>query len=223
VQIHVKLKKRVAIELAQQIIDFKQGHSLIGVVNGSAVTSQFCQGHRPILLLSKRLGQIIATSASTTPTQISLSFNHTVSSHLFEALAIYFSYGYLHEKGNKRVNFVNARHLFEVNIEMTVDKAQELNNVLVVRVSGDNEIKELSGIVSADHLWLNGVNQCRFIAHVPLDDENTHVLVRPINGSFVDYIRNNTTQLNNRISAVFDTITPNGNNQDQRWCALLLQ
>ena len=68
-------QKRVAIELAQQIIDFKQGRSLIGVVNGSAVTSQFGQGNRPILLLSKRLGQIIGASSSTTPTQISLSFN----------------------------------------------------------------------------------------------------------------------------------------------------
>ncbi|CAF3694808.1 unnamed protein product [Rotaria sp. Silwood1] len=43
---------------------------------------------------------------------------------------------------NKRVNFVNARHLFEVKMEMIVDKKQEINNVLVVRVSGDNKIKE---------------------------------------------------------------------------------
>jgi hypothetical protein len=107
-------------------------------------------------------------------------------------------------------------------MEMFVDKSQELNNVLVVRVSSDNEIKELSGFVSGDHLWLNSINQCRFIAHVPLDDENTRILVRPIKGSFVDYLRDNTSQLNNRISAVFDTITPKGNNQDQRWCALLL-
>ena len=68
-------QKRVAIELAQQIIDFKAGHSLIGVVNGSAVTSQYAQGNRAILLLSKRLGQILAASTSSVPTQISLSFN----------------------------------------------------------------------------------------------------------------------------------------------------
>ena len=68
-------QKRVAVELAQQIIDFKQGHSLIGVVNGSAVTSQLGQGNRPILLLSKRLGQIIGASSTSTPTHISLSFN----------------------------------------------------------------------------------------------------------------------------------------------------
>jgi hypothetical protein len=105
---------------------------------------------------------------------------------------------------------------------MLSDKKQELNNVLVVRVSGDNQINELSGIVSGDHLWLNSVNQCRFIAHVPLDDENTHILVQPIKGSFVNYLRDNTLQLNNRISAVFDTTTPTGNNEDQRWCALLL-
>ncbi|CAF1611002.1 unnamed protein product [Rotaria magnacalcarata] len=216
-------QKRVAIDLAQQIIDFKQGHSLIGVVNGSAVTSQFAQGNRAILLLCKRLGQIIGASSSLTPSEISLSFNHTVSNHLFEALSIYFSYGYLHEKGNKRVNFVNARHLFEVKMEMVVDKKQELNNVLVVRISGNNEIKELSGIVSGEHLWLNSVNQCRFIAHVPLDDENVHVLVRPIKGSLMDYLRDNTSQINNRISAVFDTIIPTGRNiQDQRWCAILL-
>ena len=68
-------QKRVAIELAQQICDFQRGHSLIGVVNGSAVTSQFGQGNRAILLLSKRLGQIIATASSTTPKSVSLSFN----------------------------------------------------------------------------------------------------------------------------------------------------
>jgi len=107
-------------------------------------------------------------------------------------------------------------------MEMTVDKKQDLNNVLVVRVSGDNEIKELSGIVSGDHLWLNSVNQCCFIAHVPLDDENTHILVQPIKGSFIDYLRKITSQLNNRISAIFDTTTSTGNNQEQRWCALLL-
>jgi hypothetical protein len=105
---------------------------------------------------------------------------------------------------------------------MVVDKQQELDNVLVVRVSSDNQIKELSGIVSGDHLWLNGVNQCRFTAHVPLDDEDTHILVQPIKGSFVDYLYNNTSQFNNRISAVFDTTTSTGNNQDQRWCAILL-
>lgn len=214
-------QKRVAIDLAQQIVDFKQGRSLIGVVNGSAVTSQLCQGNRPILLLSKRLGQIVAASMPTEPTQISLTFNHTVSNHLFEALAIYFSYGYLYEKGNKRVNFVNARHLFDVKIDLAVDKNQALNNVLVVRVTGDNEIKELSGLVIGENLWLNSVNQCRFIAHVPLDDENTHVLVRPIKGSFVDYLRNTTTQVDNRVSAVFDTTSPTGSNQEARWCALL--
>ena len=73
-------QKRVAIELAQQIIDFKEGHSLIGVVNGSAVTTQYAQGNRAILLLSKRLGQIIAASSSVTPTQISLSFNRKLTS-----------------------------------------------------------------------------------------------------------------------------------------------
>ena len=107
-------------------------------------------------------------------------------------------------------------------MEMSVDKRQELNNVLVVRISGDNEIKELSGIVSGDHLWLNSVNQCRFIAHVPLDDDKGQILIHPIKGSFMDYLHNNTSQLKDRISAVFDTTSPTGNNQEQRWCALLL-
>ncbi|CAF4474860.1 unnamed protein product, partial [Rotaria magnacalcarata] len=154
-------QKRVAIDLVQQIIDFKE-HSLIGVANGSAVTSQFGQENRSILLLCKRLGQIIGASSTTIPTEISLSLNH------------------------------------------------------------DNQIKELSGIISGDHSWLNSVNQCRFIAHVPLDDENSHVFFRPIKGSFMDYLRDNTSQFSNRISTVFDTTTPTGNIQDQRWCAILL-
>ncbi|CAF3566206.1 unnamed protein product [Rotaria socialis] len=70
----LEAQKRVAIDLAQQIIDLKQGHSLIGVVNGS--------------------------------------------------------------------------------MEMIVNKKQEVNNVLIVRAARDNQIEELSGIVSDDHLWI---------------------------------------------------------------------
>ncbi len=103
---------------------------------------------------------------------------------------------------------------------MAFDKKQELNNVLVVRVSGTNDIKELSGVVCGAHPWLNGVNQCRFIAHVPLDDEIARVVVRPIQGSLVEYLHKNSSQFDQPISAVFDTTTEN--NQDQRWCALLL-
>ena len=70
-------QKRVAIELAQQILDFKCGNSLIGVVNGSAVTSQYSQGNRPILLLAKRLGQICGNSFENKPKKILLSFNRS--------------------------------------------------------------------------------------------------------------------------------------------------
>jgi hypothetical protein len=106
-------------------------------------------------------------------------------------------------------------------MDMVVDKQQALNNVLVVRVTGDNDIKGLSGIVSADHLWLNSVNQCRFVAHVPLDDEQVHVVVQPIKGSLVDYLRDHTAKSDKRVSAVFDTVASTGKNDEQRWCALL--
>ncbi|CAF1325220.1 unnamed protein product [Adineta ricciae] len=69
---------------------------------------------------------------------------------------------------------------------------------------------------SGNYLWLNSVNQCRFIAHVPLDDEKTHVVVQPITGAFVDHLRDNTSKYQNRISAVFDTVSQTGSNQDQR-------
>ena len=107
-------------------------------------------------------------------------------------------------------------------MEMIVDKSQELSNVLIVRVTGNTQIKELSGVVSGDHLWLNGVNQCQFIAHVPLGDENKHIRIQSIQGSFVDYLRNQTIQSDkHRISAIFDTTSPSGNDQQLRYCALL--
>lgn len=101
---------------------------------------------------------------------------------------------------------------------MLEDKSQELANVLVVRIYGDNAMKELSGIISGDHFWLNSVNQCRFIAHVPLDNETTRISVRPIRGSLIEYLHVYEKQTQERISAVFDTIS---SNEDQRWCALL--
>lgn len=104
---------------------------------------------------------------------------------------------------------------------MVVDKQQELNNVVVVRITGESEIKELSGIVSGDHLWLNSVNQCRFVAHVPLDDEQTQVVVLPIKGSLVECLRDHSAKSSKRVSAVFDTVSPTGKNDEQRWCALI--
>lgn len=217
-------QKRVAIELAQQISDFKCGNSLIGVVNGSAVTSQYSQGNRPILLLAKRLGQILGNSFQTKPKKILLSFNHTVSNHLFEALSIYFSYGYLFEKGNERVNFVNAKHLFDCPIATKVDEKQELLNVLVVHIDSDETITEISGIVSGEHLWLNSVNQFEFIAPVPLENESHHIYLHEIEGSINKSFDN--LSLNDRqIFALFDTKSSkekSNGNDNRRFCAFLL-
>ena len=104
---------------------------------------------------------------------------------------------------------------------MHVDKSQELTNVLVIRVSGDCPIEELSGIVSGDHLWLNSVNRCRFIAPVPLDDEKTRIEIQPIRGSLMDYCRKETGPSTSPISAIFDTTSSTGSKSDQRFCALL--
>ncbi|CAF1106798.1 unnamed protein product [Didymodactylos carnosus] len=52
-------QKRVAIELAEQIRDFKMGTSLIGVINGSAVMGQFSNTNRSLLVLSRSFGELL--------------------------------------------------------------------------------------------------------------------------------------------------------------------
>ena len=213
-------QKRVALDLAQQILDFKLGNSLIGVVNGSAVISQYSQENRPILLLAKRLGQIIGNSFETNPKEICLSLNHTVSNHLFEALIIYFSYGYLIEKGNKKVNFVNAKHLFPCSIQCQIDSREDFRNVLVVRIESDEKIKEISGIVSGEHIWLNSVNEHQFIVHVPLENEFDQIYLKEIEENLFQTIEL-FQKKNRQIFAFFDTKSPSNQQLSQRYCALL--
>ena len=101
-----------------------------------------------------------------------------------------------------------------------MDKSQDLQNVLVVRVEGVvGPIEELSGLVSGDHLWLNSINRCRFIAHVPLDDEKTRIEIQPLEGSLIDFLRRREeTNKGKSPSAIFDTVPFKDN---QRSCALL--
>lgn len=103
---------------------------------------------------------------------------------------------------------------------MSVDKNQELTNVLVVRLSGVGEtlISSLSGLVSGEHLWLKSVNECQFIAHVPLDDEQIRIEIRSIEGSILESLRDEKCSP----SAIFDTTIPKASKKgNQRYLALL--
>jgi hypothetical protein len=102
---------------------------------------------------------------------------------------------------------------------MALDKNQDSKNALVVRVSADaGLIEELSGGVSADHLWLTSVNGCRLIANLPLDNEETRVEIDKIDGEIKEYLRRDSKESKSP-SAIFQTIpTGKGN---QRYLALL--
>ncbi|CAF1127684.1 unnamed protein product, partial [Didymodactylos carnosus] len=133
-------QKRVAIELAEQIRDFKMGISLIGVVNGSAVMSQFSNTNRSLLVLSRSLGELLIriNKHEDISSPITISCHKSISPMVYDALAVYFSFGYLHELGNSKANFVNAQHLLEekgIEIRMTSGKHDEL---LVIHMPSDH-------------------------------------------------------------------------------------
>lgn len=102
-------------------------------------------------------------------------------------------------------------------MEMVVDEKRDSFNVLIVRIESDDRIKEISGIVSGEHLWLNSVNEYEFLSHVPLDDEDKHLKIEFIQGNLFQALNS----IEHPISAIFDSSSSNDQTSKQRFCAIL--
>lgn len=144
-------QEKVAIQIANQIIDFYENGNLVGAVNAYALEKNITDEIRPFIELSKLLGKFLAQISEENITKLNLKFHGLLLQKYRELLTASFLIGYLSKKITGTINFVNAQLLAEeTGIKITETNESEhvtYKNLITVSCSLNGEIVTLGGTI----------------------------------------------------------------------------
>lgn len=141
----------VAIQIAEQIVDYFSSGRISGAVNLSAFTEELTDDIKMFFNLSEKLGIFSAQLLSERLKQITIEFNGESLHKFSKELSLAFSKGFLSRKMNEAVNYVNAPLILkEHKISLSEKLSSEdstFRNLVTVEMITENEIKKISGTV----------------------------------------------------------------------------
>jgi len=172
----VEAQSRVAVEIAQQFVDFVHGKGLVGGVNAEAVSKSTDESSKPWINLARSLGLISASKLNefklnNTSVKLSTSGDELkkASSYLKAAFAI----GLCHSKSGNNVNLVSAPQKVKnlgVDVTCVHDNSsvsgQSLLNVSIVQ--NGVELISLSGTAVFNRAILLSINKHVFPQNLDL-------------------------------------------------------
>ncbi len=134
-------QEKVAIQIANQIIDFYKNGNLVGAVNAYALEKNITDEIKPFIELAKTLGKFFAQISQENINNIELKFHGSLLQKYLETLTAAFLIGYLSKKITGTINFVNAQLLAEetgIRITETNDFEHETYRNLFTASSNSN-------------------------------------------------------------------------------------
>ncbi|WP_337865215.1 phosphoglycerate dehydrogenase [Ignavibacterium sp.] len=141
----------VAIQIAEQIVDYFSSGRISGAVNLSAFTEELTDDIKMFFTLSEKLGIFSAQLLSERLKQITIELNGESLHKFSKELSLAFSRGFLSRKMNEAVNYVNAPLILkEHKISLSEKLSSEdstFRNLVTVEMITENEIKKISGTV----------------------------------------------------------------------------
>ncbi len=144
-------QERVALQVAEQIINALQGHPVGSALNAAAVKSAARPEVQPYIQLATLLGRVVAQIHSSPIQRISVSCKGAVTRRFGNALLTAATSGVLSERLSSHVNLVNAMTLAEdagVPLSIEFENAPVgYTDVVSVKLISANEIHEISGAV----------------------------------------------------------------------------
>jgi len=144
-------QEKVAIQIANQIIDYYQNGNLVGAVNAYALEKNITDEIKPFIELAKTLGKFFAQVVNENINNIELKFHGSFLQKYRETLTAAFLIGYLSKKITETINFVNAQLLAEetgIKITETNELEHETyKNLFTVSSNSRNETITLAGTV----------------------------------------------------------------------------
>jgi D-3-phosphoglycerate dehydrogenase len=139
----------IAVQIAQQIIDFLQRDLITNALNVPSVNADLLKKMRPCFELAERMGLFMSQYRSGHFKQVLLEYTGAMAAHPLELLSSTFLKGLLRPVLGEQVNDVNALHLARENgirvSETRVYSANEFASSIHVKIVGDLGSHSLSG------------------------------------------------------------------------------
>jgi D-3-phosphoglycerate dehydrogenase len=146
-------QERVALQVAEQIVNALRGLPVASAVNASAVASAARPEIQAYIKLAEVLGRVVAQLHTSSIQRISISCKGAVTRRFGDALLTSATSGILSERLSSPVNLVNAITLAEdagVPLSIGYDDAPiGYTDVICVKLHSTNEIHEITGAVFA--------------------------------------------------------------------------
>lgn len=148
-------QEKVAIQIAQQIVEYYNQGNLIGAVNVFAIEKNLSDEIKPFNELAKILGKFFAQINQENISNINIKFYGSLLQRYREILTASFLVGFLSKKITASINFVNAQLLaVETGIKVTeiIEGEHETYKNLMTAINDSNETKViLSGTIFGKH------------------------------------------------------------------------
>jgi len=132
-------QENVAIELAQQIVDFLHGGLVRNAVNAPSIDPKILEEMRPYLRLAEQLGKFQSCFPDGRVTRLHILYGGTVLDYPMVALTTAVAKGFLEMRAEPPINYVNAlRRLKQMGIELTDTRSSKVfsyNNLITIEAT----------------------------------------------------------------------------------------
>lgn len=149
-------QEKVAIQLAEQIVDYYNGGSPSGFVNGIAIKYTNNTQLKPYIELAKKLGSIHGQTLDKECHNIEIEYFGEYLSEFSEVLSTSFLQGLLSSFSDTAVNLISAKHVAkERGIRLREIKSgskQNYNNVIKAVIPGKEYLHSFEGVVSGNNV-----------------------------------------------------------------------
>lgn len=141
----------VAIQIAEQIIDYFTKGKISGAVNLSAFTEELPEEIKMFFNLSEKLGIFSAQLLNERLKKITIELNGEKLHKFSKELSLAFAKGFLSKKMNEAVNYVNAplilnEHKISINEKLSSEDST-FRNLLTIEMITETQTKFISGTV----------------------------------------------------------------------------
>ena len=142
---------KVAVQIAEQIVDLFNNGEIVGAVNASAIEAGGNKELIPYVRLAENLGSLQAQMINGQLKQVNMNFSGELMHSSTSLLSTAVVKGFLSRLRTESINFVNAPFLLkEMGVIVNETKAgtsTNYNNLLEIEFITDNEKHSLSGTV----------------------------------------------------------------------------
>jgi D-3-phosphoglycerate dehydrogenase len=144
-------QKKVAVQIAEQIIDLFNNRSVTGSINAASIEALNHEGLKPFITLAENLGLMLAQISRGHLKNLNLNFSGAFLHSFNDILTRSFLKGFLSTKMDEPVNLINSALLAHergiVLNEIKSNDNQNFKNLISAEFVGEETKKTISGTV----------------------------------------------------------------------------